>query len=243
VPSRSAIPAVFLPGMDGSGRLYRPLLDAEPRAIAPRLVSYPGDEPLGYDALLELTRAAVPPRGKWVLLAESFSGPVAIRLAAERPRGLVALVLAATFLHRPLNPVLHPLRTLVGVRFFALGLPAAAIRHFMAGPDAPDALVADVQAAVGAVTPDTMARRAAEAAAVDVRKDLARVEVPLLYLAPTRDRLLRTDVVEEILAIQPDAEIALLEAPHMILQRAPQASLARIEAFVRNPGARAGAVM
>ena len=64
----------------------------------------------------------------------------------------------------------------------------------------------------------------------------------MLVVAPARDRLIRTDVAEEVLAIRPDAEVALLDAPHMVLQRCPHASLARIEEFLARPGARAGAV-
>ena len=233
--------ALLLPGFDGSGRLYAPLLDAGPRGLRPEVLPYPPDEPLGYDDLVARVRRRLP-RGRFVLLAESFSGPVAIRIAAARPPGLEALVLAATFLHRPLNPVLHPIRGLVGARFFGLPMPAAVVRWFMAGEDAPDPLVREVQRAVAAVSPAVLARRAAEALAVDVRADLARVRVPVLLVAPTRDRLLRADVASEVLALRPDAEVALLEAPHMVLQRCPHASLARIEEFLARPGARAGAV-
>jgi pimeloyl-[acyl-carrier protein] methyl ester esterase len=241
VATRGRIPAILLPGIDGSGTLFRPLLDAGPRRLAPRLVSLPAHEALTYDGLLPVARAALPVRGRFVLVAESFSGPLAIRLAAERPRGLVAVVLAATFLHRPLNPVLHPLRGLVGARFFGLPMPAPLVRHFLAGPDAPDAIVRAVSAAVAAVDPAVMAVRAAEALAVDVREALSRVEAPILYLGPTRDRLIRADVADELLALRPDTEVALVESPHMILQRCPQTSLARIEAFLARQGERPGA--
>jgi pimeloyl-ACP methyl ester carboxylesterase len=237
----AALPALLLPGIDGSGRLYAPLLDAGPRAFRPEVVSYPPDAPLGYDELVARVEARLP-RGRFVLVAESFSGPIAVRLAAARPRGLEALVLAASFLHAPLNALLHPIRGLVGARFFGLPMPAAVVRWFMAGTDAPAALVREVQQAVAAVTPAVMAHRSAEALRVDVRPDLARVEVPVLVVAPTRDRLVRTDVAAEILALRPDAEVALLDAPHMVLQRCPHASLARIEEFLARPGARAGAV-
>ncbi len=233
--------ALLLPGLDGSGRLYAPLLDAGPRAFLPEVLSYPPDEPLGYDDLVARVRRRLP-RGRFVLIAESFSGPVAVRLAAARPPGLLALVLAATFLHEPLNPMLHPVRGLVGARFFGLPMPAAVVRWFMAGNDAPEAMVREVQKAVAAVSPDVLAHRSAEALRVDVRADLARVDVPVLVIAPTRDRLIRTDVAEEVLALKPDAEVALLDAPHMVLQRCPQASLARIEEFLARPGARAGTV-
>lgn len=239
--SRSLPRVLLLPGIDGSGRLFGPLLAAEPRAFSPETLSYPPDRALGYDELAAIVRERLP-RGRFVLLAESFSGPIAIRIAAERPRGLAALVLAATFLHRPLNPILHPIRGLVGARFFGVAMPAVLVRHFMAGADAPDGLVAEVQAAVAAVSPEVMAHRAAEALRVDARADLARVDAPILCLAATRDRLIRTDVAEEVLAIRPDAEIALVDAPHMVLQRCPQASLARIEEFLAHPGARSGTV-
>jgi pimeloyl-ACP methyl ester carboxylesterase len=227
--------AILLPGLDGSGRLFAPLLAAGPRALDPDPVSFPPDAPLGYDDLVALARRRLP-RGRFVLLAESFSGPVAIRLAAERPRGLVALVLAATFLHRPLNPLLQPVRGIVGARLLGLPMPAPVIRHFMAGPDAPDAVVAEVQRAVAAVPAEVLAHRSAEALRVDAREALAGVDAPVLFLAPTRDRLIRTDAHADVLAIRPDAEIVHLEGPHMILQRCPHASLARIEEFLARCG-------
>lgn len=223
--------AILLPGLDGSGRLYAPLLSAAPRALDAECVSYPADEPLGYDELLPLVRARLP-AAPFVLVAESFSGPIAIRLAAERPPGLAALVLAATFFHRPLNPLLHPVRGLVGARMFGVPLPDAVVRHFLAGPGAPDALVREVQRAIAACRAEVLAHRSAEALRVDVREELARTEAPILFLAPTRDRLIRADVHDELLALRPDAEVGLVEAPHMILQRCPHACLARIEEFL-----------
>jgi pimeloyl-ACP methyl ester carboxylesterase len=234
-PRGPALRGVLLPGIDGSGALYAPLVAAGPRAFRPELVSYPPDAPLGYDELAALVRPRLA-GGPFALLAESFSGPLAVRLAAERPAGLVALVLAATFLHAPLHPALHPIRALVGARFFGLALPAPVVRWFMAGTDAPDALVAEVRRAVAAVSPEVMAHRAAEALRVDVREALARVDVPLLVVVPTRDRLLRNDLADEVLTVRPDAEIALVDAPHMVLQRCPHASLARVEEFLARAG-------
>ncbi|WP_242372005.1 alpha/beta fold hydrolase [Anaeromyxobacter sp. SG26] len=225
---RAVLPALLLPGIDGSGRLFAPLLAAAPRRIAPVVVSFPPGAPLGYDALVDRVRATLPP-GRFLLVAESFSGPIAIRLAAERPRGLAGLVLAATFLHRPLHPLLHPIRGLVGARLFGLPMPALLVRHFMTGWDAPDALVREVQAAVGSTAPEVMALRAMEALRVDVRDALLQVDAPILVLSPRRDRLIRTDVGEELLALRPDAEVVEVDAPHMILQRAPHACLAHLE--------------
>lgn len=225
--------ALLLPGLDGSGRLFAPFLAAGPRAFDPVPISFPADEPLGYDELVELVRPRLP-RGRFVLLAESFSGPLALRLAAEQPHGLEAVILAASFLRRPLDPFLHPLRGLVGARLFGLPMPGWLVRRFMAGPDAPAAMVREVQEAVAAVAPAVLAHRSAEAVAVDAREHLAAIDhdVPVMFLAPTRDRLIRRDAWEDVAAMRPDAEVVHVEAPHMILQRCPHACLARIEEFL-----------
>ncbi len=130
----------------------------------------------------------------------------------------------------------------MGARLFGLPMPAPVIRRFMAGPDAPDAVVAEVQRAVAAVSPEVLAHRSAEALRVDARGALAGVEVPILFIAPAHDRLIRRDAYEDVLALRPDAEVAIVDAPHMVLQRCPHASLARIEEFLSSPGARAGGV-
>ncbi len=230
--ARGRLPTLLLPGLDGSGRLFGPLLAAGPRGFEPRVVPLPAGAPRGYDGYLEALRPALPRRGPWALLAESFSGPLAVRLAAERPPGLAALVLVATFLHRPLQPWLAPLAPLVGTPLFSLPLLPPAIRLLLAGFDAPDGVVEEIRAATAAVPAAVLARRARAALAVDVRAALAATEVPLLYLGPRGDRLLRTDVAEDVLAARPDAAVAHLAGPHTILQVRPQACLARIEPFL-----------
>jgi len=240
--ARGRLTTLLLPGLDGSGRLFAPLLAAGPRGFDPRVVPLPADAPRSYDEYLEALRPALPRRGDWALLAESFSGPLAVRLAAERPRGLVALVLVATFLHRPLQPWLAPLAPLVGAPLFALPLLAPTVRLLLAGAGAPDAVVEEIRQATAAVPAAVLARRAKEALAVDVRAALAATEVPLLYLGPAGDRLIRTDVEEDVLSARPDAVTAILDGPHTILQVRPQACLARLEPFLAGarPGARRG---
>jgi len=229
---RARLPTLLLPGLDGSGELFAPLLAAGPRAFEPRVLALPSDAPRSYDEYLALLVEALPRRGRFALLAESFSGPLAVRLAARRPPGLVGLVLAATFLHRPLSPWLAPLSPLLGAPLFSLPLLPPTIRLLLCGRDAPDAVVAAIQAAVAAVPAAVLAERVRQALAVDVRQALADTRVPLLYLGPTGDRLLRTDVAPEVLAARPDAETALLPGPHTILQVRPHACLARIEPFL-----------
>lgn len=43
---------VLLPGLDGTGELFEPLIDQLPGTIDPIVISYPTHEPLEYSALV-----------------------------------------------------------------------------------------------------------------------------------------------------------------------------------------------
>jgi pimeloyl-ACP methyl ester carboxylesterase len=232
-PARARLPVVLLPGFDGSGRLFAPLLAAGPRGIAPRVLPLPSTGPQDYQGLRDFVLERLPRRGRYALLAESFSGPLAAMVAAARPRGLERLVLAATFLRRPLQPWLAPAGALAREALFRLPLLPATVRLLLAGADAPAAVVEAVREVMAVLPPRTAAARATVALGVDAREALAATRLPLLVLAPGHDRLLRRDHADDMLVARPDARVAVLPAPHMILQRAPQACLALVEGFLR----------
>ena len=87
---------ILLPGMDGTGQLFGPLLRILPPGLEAAVVAYPPDRPCGYAELLPLVEAAVPDGGEFLILGESFSGPLALLLAASRPRGLRGVILCAS---------------------------------------------------------------------------------------------------------------------------------------------------
>ena len=90
---------VLLPGMDGTGLMFGPILPFL-EGLDPRVVRYPA-ELTSYPDCLAFARAQLPLDRPFLLLGESFSGPIAIALAAERPEGLQGLVLCVTFARNP----------------------------------------------------------------------------------------------------------------------------------------------
>lgn len=84
---------VLLPGMDGTGELFSPLVRAMDPSIPTVIVRYP-DVPTDYGAHEVVARAALPGAQSYVLLGESFSGPVAVSIAASRTEHCVGLILA-----------------------------------------------------------------------------------------------------------------------------------------------------
>ena len=91
---------VLLPGMDGSGLLHEAFI----AAMAPRLqvesVVYPADRFLDDRQLQAFVAERLPGDAPFLLIGESFSGPIAIRIAASRPPGLARLVCVRRSQHR-----------------------------------------------------------------------------------------------------------------------------------------------
>src|SRR3954469_13431380 len=100
----------LLPGLDGTGDLLAPFV-AVLNGNDVHVVRYPTDRAMDYTEH-EVTARAQLPQDDFVLLAESFSGPVGISIAASPPPGLRGLVLCATFASNPF-PVFKPIRRLM----------------------------------------------------------------------------------------------------------------------------------
>jgi pimeloyl-[acyl-carrier protein] methyl ester esterase len=81
---------LLLPGIDGTGKFLGVFAQALRPSVEPMIVSYPSDRALGYDELEALVLAALPSDRGYILLGESFSGPLAVRIAARSPPGLHA---------------------------------------------------------------------------------------------------------------------------------------------------------
>jgi pimeloyl-ACP methyl ester carboxylesterase len=120
-------------------------------------------------------------------------------------------------------------------------MPAHAVRILLAGADAPDELVDEVRQAVALVQGSVMARRAREALRVDATEQLRACPVPILFLGGKEDRLLRSALPIEVRALRPDAEIRMLDAPHLVLQTRPRESMRLVADFLVRAASKAGA--
>ena len=92
---------VLLPGLDGTGALFGGLLRAAGPGAHLESVTLP-PEPLGYSALAARLGSALELTPETVLVAESFSGPLAVLLAAAHPVG--AVVVCNSFVQAPRSP-------------------------------------------------------------------------------------------------------------------------------------------
>jgi pimeloyl-ACP methyl ester carboxylesterase len=222
---------VLLPGMDGTTALFRGVLAALPSTVKAIPVVYPPHIVLGYDDLRELVRRALPVDRPFVLMGESFSGPLAIDVGHGAPPGLVGVALVASFLRAPVGfPTFW--RAIARENLFHVTPPRFMLRAALLGGDASEKLVDEARAAVLSVAPRVLVNRVREVLAVDVREACQTLGVPMLYIGATRDRLLGARAREDVRAARRDAEIVLVEGPHLLLQKRPVECARILAAFV-----------
>jgi pimeloyl-[acyl-carrier protein] methyl ester esterase len=223
---------VLLPGMDGTGNLFEGFIKALPDGFETRIVRYPPDAVQSYDELLKLVQGAISGSGPFVLFAESFSTPLAIRCAAGSPPNLRGLILCAGFASSPLRGWKRwACRSLTPFLFRGTA-PAFAVRQFLVGPGASPELVQAVRKAVSFVKPRVLRGRVRSVIRCDARRELAQVSVPVYYLRAGKDRLVPVLLGEEIQRVNPRAKVESITGPHLILQREPQKCADAVARFV-----------
>jgi pimeloyl-ACP methyl ester carboxylesterase len=190
-------------------------------------VRYPGDEALGYEDLLPMVEGALPAEGRFVLVAESFSGPLALRIAARRPPGLAAIVLCASFITNPVWGLPSWMAPLARPWLFRL-LPRFVQTWALLGNHPSPALRQLFWRAQARVRPEVLAARARAILAVDAAADLRACEVPIFYLRGTRDRVVSEASLRALVSARPEIRVRDIDAPHLVLQAAPEACLAAI---------------
>ncbi len=225
------ITLVLLPGMDGTGDLFAPFISALGSDFTVITVRYPTAGPQDYTALRDIAQSALPSGRPFVLLGESFSGPVAVSLAASEPAGLVGLILCCSFVRNPwpLLNVLHSLVQLLPVKW----IPVTLLNRVLLGRFATQQLRSAFNQTLARVSPDALRARMRAVLKTDVSTELKRIRIPSLYLRATEDRIIPPYAAELFSSSMPRSCIVDLEAPHFLLQAVPSEAACVIREFLR----------
>jgi pimeloyl-[acyl-carrier protein] methyl ester esterase len=222
---------VLLPGLDGTGIQFRPLLPHLPAEIRPIVLSYPPDKPLGYAELLPRVMSALPTDMPFVLLGESFSGPLSLMAAEARPRGLIGVILCATFIRNPAWVRVPRLQHLCRSFIFWPYRPCANIKAWICGYATPE-LTAMRQKAMAEIRPAVIAHRVRSAIEVNVTPQLISCPVPILYLRGQRDFIVVRRNLCDVQRALPSVKVVEFPCGHLVLQTQPKASADRIATFI-----------
>jgi pimeloyl-ACP methyl ester carboxylesterase len=231
----SPVPVVLLPGLDGTGLLFGPLLPCLPPTLRPVVVGYPPHTVLSVAQLAGYVRDRLPAGEPFVLYGESYSAAVAVAAARAGPAGLRGLVLAGASLRGRLPPPVGPLLRWLPDSWLGSAVPPRfALRRWLLGPDAPPELLEAFRAAARWVDPPVLAARVREYFASPGCDAGGWPAVPTLLIEPGRDRLRRGR--RPTCGRPPHVEEAVIAGPHLVAQRAPREVAAALGHFAARLG-------
>jgi pimeloyl-[acyl-carrier protein] methyl ester esterase len=229
----SDVTLVLLPGLEATGNLFADFISRLPSTQKVIIGKYPTQKFLSYDQLLPLIAEMVPRETPFVLIAESFSTPLATMFAATRPANLLRLVMCAGFVTNPAGNWTFLGRVLSRRAVLRIPPPSWFLHRFVMGNNPPPSLESNFRRALRVVDAEVLAARLRAILNCDTREELSRTKIPLLYIQAGRDRLVSPECFAEIQRVRPDAElIKIPDAPHLVLQREPQKCADEIVQFV-----------
>ncbi len=221
---------VLLPGLDGTGLLFADFAASFAPEVKIIVASYPTDTPLGYSELEFVARSFLPQDQPFFLLAESFSGQIGISIAASSPPGLLGLVLCCSFARNPV-PMLALLQPLVSA-FPISAIPIRLLGFFLLGRFSSSSLLDALAKSLALVSTATLSTRVRAVLAVDVSPSLHRVQVPVLYLRASEDRVVYRSSSDLIASLAPQTKVVEFTAPHFLLQVLPSPVASEVAEFM-----------
>jgi len=225
--------AVLLPGLDGTGALLESFAQSLGKVLACTTISYPAKFASSYVELERIALAALPAEEPYILIGESFSGPIAISLAAKAPPNMKGLVLCATFARSPI-----PLRRLFApfVRYAPTHLPMFVLRHLLLGKWATSSIEQTLATALAEIPAEVLRKRVGEVLKVDVSNQLSSIKIPVMYLQAAQDRLISSSAREYLHRVNPVIKMVSVDGPHFLLQTAPENCIEKISKFAKEVG-------
>lgn len=223
---------VLLPGLDGTGKLLGDFVRQLSSRIDTQIIPYPTDRPLGYRELESHVRERLPQNRPFFLLAESFSGPIAIRIAAYRPDALLGVVLVGSFAKNP-----YPLWAWAGpllARLPLKSLPRWVRAPLMWGSRSPSQAPPKLERAIAGVSAAVIRRRIRAVFEVDETNALSQITLPILTIHAGHDRVIPKAAGLHLLRGLPGATHVEIAGPHLLLQTQPAECAEQVVRFIQS---------
>lgn len=211
---------VLLPGMDGTGVFFRPML-RHLKGIDSQTIPLPQQGPQDYSALVDFVERQLP-EGDFVLLAESFSGEIARCLVARQLPNLKGVIFVVSFLSNPagwLPGMACKLPLSLGLR-----LPGAGflMKRGALDKEAHAKRVEEMLKVLRALDESTLKARLNQIAGL--KSQVQSYDIPAVYLGANQDVLVTRAALDDFKVCFPSLDVEYLNGPHMLLLCEPQKS-------------------
>lgn len=223
---------VMLPGLDGTGTRFEPLIAALPQDIDVKVITYPTSPSASWPIEQYAQFAASElPVGPVVVFAESFSGLVALHLLALRRNDVKALILCGCFAEppHPLLPAVTKLSALAPLIYVA---PDFVLKLCCVGFRATRDQVQLLRNAVATVPPAVLVQRLRLVA--NTRCTLhEEPHIPCYYFQATRDLLVPARAAVWFKRHFARFQLFRMEGPHALIQTAAAECAQRVAEILK----------
>ena len=222
---------VLLPGMDGTGLLFKSFVDCLSDEIDCRVLSLPSGRQ-DYATLIEQLGDEIEGDEDFVLLAESFSGPIALELTRRFSGRVKGLIFVASFLSCPNNGLkwlgwILPLKLLM-----MLPMPNFALRRYLLGTDASPELLQQFKAVIRNVDRGLLVQRLDVVRQLRMKADPAPLRLPCFYLEALDDHLLNDRCLDAFYDVFGRVSQRRISGPHLLLQSRPNECARIVESII-----------
>ena len=225
---------VLLPGLDGTGKLFKPFIKQFSSPNQVTVIEYPMDRHIPIADMAEYIVPKLPKDKPLAILGESYSGPIALSLAASNKLDIRQLILVATFAKYPGSFLKTLSKWLPLSLLLRLPIPNFIIKYYCFAEATNEVLSNLLRESVRANHPSVLAQRAYAGATIDVTEKLAHINVPCLYVAASNDRMVPVTALEYLQAHLHTLEVTTIQGAHFILQVQPKACFDVINSFILN---------
>jgi pimeloyl-ACP methyl ester carboxylesterase len=216
---------VFMPGFDGVAEL-RDEFVAELGAIAPaRAIGYPNRTFETLNGYARFAASQVSAESRPVLIAESFSGLVAARWAAQDPH-VAGLVFCGAFAKSPVPWAAIGASWPGMAQFFGANYvnPMA----YISGDAARRRWSQALSTAIASLRKDVVAERLRIIALEDVTADLQSLRIPMLIAQFQDDIVIGAEAHAVLAAACAEARVVRLPGPHFAIETKPRETAAAL---------------
>ena len=164
----------------------------------------------------------------YVLLGESFSGPLSLMLGQAKPQGLIGIILVATFVQAPNLEIGRFLPWTIG---FILTKPLYNLRILLS-KSRNKGFINAISTELQKVSPKVLADRIQSIFTVNAIQALTDCDVPLIYFRGTKDFIVPQKNLDLMTKVKPDIAVAHFDTQHFLLQSKPNEVWQEISQFI-----------
>lgn len=208
-----------MPGLDGTGKLFAPIIPLLKPQFNLVFVTYPDLN--SFADYIDCARSQLPDEPGFSLLAESFSGPVAMALLAQHPEPVGPSVIASSFVRSPLA-TLTRMASYIPEQMFSIGALSDFCLDVHTSDDEDFSETQPLPLNVTEQIDGTaLKHRISVFSRIDVSALLPEINVPILYLHALRDRITSDHDAQMMENHLPDVNRVDIDGPHLLLQNQP----------------------